>query len=118
MITETASLRTGIAVKYQSSRFSVGQLVQHKLFDYRGVVVDVDPCFMGTEEWYEQMARTRPPREAPWYRVLVHDAGHETYVAERNLEEDDSLAPIRHPLVEDYFGDFRDGQYIPHQPMN
>jgi heat shock protein HspQ len=31
------------------SRFSIGELVHHRKFDYRGVVVDVDPVFQGTE---------------------------------------------------------------------
>lgn len=91
--------------------FSVGDLVHHKLFDYRGVIIDVDPQMMLSEEWYEQVARSRPPKDKPWYRVLVHDASHETYVAERNLEPDTSDAPICHPLVDMFFGNFSDGHY-------
>ena len=34
-------------------KFSVGELVHHRLFDYRGVIVDVDQNFRGTEDWYE-----------------------------------------------------------------
>jgi heat shock protein HspQ len=94
------------------SRFSVGDLVHHKLFDYRGVIVDVDPRMMLSDEWYESVARSRPPRDKPWYRVLVHDAMHETYVAERNLEADDSNEPIHHPLVDAFFSDFSDGRYV------
>lgn len=90
----------------------VGQLITHKLFNYRGVIVDVDPCFMGSEQWYREMALTRPPRNRPWYRVLVHDATHETYVAERNLRNDDSAEPVNHPLLDSYFVDFRDGFYV------
>ncbi len=55
-------------------KFSVGQIVRHKLFDYRGVVVDVDPTFQSTEDWYQQMAKSHPPKDRPWYHVLVHDA--------------------------------------------
>ena len=57
----------------ESSRasFSPGQLVHHLRFDYRGVVVDVDATFCGSDEWYEQVARSRPPKDAPWYHVLV-----------------------------------------------
>lgn len=94
------------------ARFSPGQLVHHRLFDYRGVVVDVDPVFSGTEEWYDQVARSRPPKNQPWYQVLVHDATHETYVAERHLEPDNTLEPINHPGVAMVFTDFRDGTYI------
>ena len=97
---------------------SVGQLVRHKLFHYRGVVYDVDPVFMLTEEWYETMAKSRPPKDEPWYRVLVHDATHETYVAQRNLVPDDSDAPIHHPLSDTYFRAFTDGKYVPRQRGN
>ena len=95
-----------------SAKFTVGQLVTHKLFNYRGVIVDVDPCYQGTEDWYDQVALTRPPKNAPWYRVLVHNAVHETYVAERNLEADDIIEPIHHPLINEFFDAFEDGHYI------
>jgi heat shock protein HspQ len=93
------------------AQFHIGQLVHHRLFDYRGVILDVDPVFQGTEEWYDQVARSRPPRDKPWYRILVHEANHETYVAERNLEPDESTDPINHPLLSEFFSGFRDGRY-------
>jgi heat shock protein HspQ len=101
-----------------NAHFSVGDLVHHKLFDYRGVIVDVDPHLMLSDEWYEAVARSRPPKDQPWYRVLVHDAAHETYVAERNLETDASGAPIRHPLIETCFQSFSDGHYSAAGRMN
>ena len=61
---------------------------------------------------YEQVARSRPPRDRPWYHVLPDDATHTTYVAERNLEPDESLEPIVHPLVPQFFEGFRDGRYV------
>lgn len=97
----------------QEAKFRVGQLVRHKLFDYRGVVFDVDPIFLGTEEWYAQMARSQPPKDRPWYHVLVHDAIHTTYVAEQNMEPDFDLAPIRHPQVDDLFEGLGEDGYIP-----
>ncbi len=100
------------------ARFDVGQLIHHKLFDYRGVVVDVDPTFQGSDEWYQQVARSRPPKDEPWYRVLVHDAKHETYVAERNLEPDKLEGPVNHPLVDAVFDGFRDGRYLTRRPIN
>lgn len=94
------------------ARFSPGQLVHHLRFDYRGVVVDVDPTFSGTDEWYQQMARSRPPRDAPWYHVLVDGAEHMTYVAERNLEPDSTGEEARHPLLDHFFEGFQDGRYV------
>ena len=93
-------------------KFNIGQLIQHRLFEYRGVIVDVDATFQGTEEWYEQMAKSRPPREEPWYHVLVDEAQHTTYVAERNLKSDQLNDPINHPLLDHFFSDFRDGRYL------
>ena len=94
------------------AKFHVGQIVCHKLFSYRGVVADVDPGFRGTDEWYEQMARSRPPKDEPWYHVLVHNHEHWTYVAEQNLDDDDSDKPIMHPDLEQVFGEMRDGAYV------
>ena len=102
----------GTVTKITSTRFSVGDLIHHRLFDYRGVIVDVDPTFQATEEWYEAVARSRPPKDKPWYHILVHDAAHTTYVAERNLEPDVSTDPIAHPMVEQFFSRFENGKYI------
>ena len=96
----------------KQAKFFVGQVVHHKLFGYRGVVVDVDPQFDGSEQWYEQMAHSRPPKEDPWYHVLVHDEDYNTYVAERNLEPDLSKDGINHPLVSVVFEKFIDGAYV------
>jgi heat shock protein HspQ len=99
-------------------KYGIGQLVHHKVFDYRGVVIDVDPVFSLSDEWYEQVAKSRPPKDAPWYRVLVGDASHETYVAERHLEEDVIGAPIEHPLLEDFFDTFENGHYVRSRALN
>ena len=100
------------------AKFSVGELIHHRRFDYRGVVADVDPEFQRSEEWYEAMAKSRPPKDAPWYHVLVHGAAHMTSVAERNLEIDDDGGPIVHPLIDRFFADLRDGRYRAKQSLN
>ena len=99
-------------------KFSVGELVHHRLFDYRGVIVDVDRNYQGTEEWYEAVAKSRPPKNRPWYHVLVHGKEHSTYVAERNLQPDDSVEPINHPLLEHFFSKFENGKYFRNAPDN
>jgi heat shock protein HspQ len=102
----------GTVTQFRRAKFAVGDLVHHSLFNYRGVVFDVDPTFQGSEEWYEAMARTRPPKNRPWYHVLVHGASHTTYVAERNLETDPAGGPINHPMLGRLFSDFVDGRYV------
>tara|TARA_Y100001934_G_C12116889_1_gene661234 strand:- start:227 stop:544 length:318 start_codon:yes stop_codon:yes gene_type:complete len=98
-------------MRMNDAKFAPGQLIHHVRFDYRGVVYDVDAVFSGTDEWYEQMARSQPPKDAPWYHVLVDGASHTTYVAERNLESATELAPIQHPLLDSMFDQFEDGVY-------
>jgi heat shock protein HspQ len=102
----------------REAKFSLGQLVRHGLFAYRGVVTDVDGSFQLSEEWYEQVARTRPPKDQPWYHVLVHDSTQMTYVAERNLMPDPEVEPIRHPLLAFYFDHFEGGRYTSERPVN
>lgn len=92
-------------------RFGVGQLVEHQLFGYRGVVVDVDATFQLTEDWYREVARSRPPKDRPWYHVLVDGGDHMTYVAEQNLDEDASARPVTHPWLGRFFDRFSSGRY-------
>ena len=98
-------------VVIREAEFAIGQLVHHKLFGYRGVIVEVDAQFSGSPVWYEHVARSRPSKAKPWYHVLPHDTSHQTYVAEQNLESDDTNAPIEHPLVALFFDRFADGHY-------
>ena len=93
------------------AKFSIGQCIQHRLFDYRGVIVDVDAEFLGSDEWYDEFASCRPPKDEPWYHVLVHNADNETYVAERNLEPDQTYEPVNHPLLGEFFSGFEQGVY-------
>ena len=108
----------GTVTNITRARFAVGDLVHHRLFDYRGVVVDVDATFQSTDEWYDRVARSRPPKDEPWYHVLVHDAVHSTYVAERNLEPDASMSPVMHPMLERIFSRFENGRYLRDERVN
>ena len=88
------------------AKFRIGQIIHHKLFNYTGVVFDIDPLFQGSDEWYEQVARSRPLKNKPWYHVLVHTAEHTTYVAEQNLNLEEQPMTIQHPLVNFFFTKF------------
>ena len=93
------------------AKFKIGQIIHHKLFDYTGVVFDIDPIFQGSEEWYKQMARTLPPKNEPWYHVLVQATEHTTYVAEQNLDLEKQPKAIQHPLINSLFTKFDGFQY-------
>ena len=75
------------------------------------MVFDIDPFFQGSDEWYEQVAKSRPQKKKPWYHVLVHNAEHTTYVAEQNLDLEEHPQAIQHPLINSLFAKFDGSQY-------
>jgi len=99
-------------LKITTAKYSVGDLIHHKLFDYRGVIVDVDASFQSTDEWYATVARSRPPKDEPWYHVLVDKSDNSTYVAEQNLEPDPSAKRIDHPMIDEFFTELLNGRYV------
>ena len=100
------------------ARFDVGEVVVHTLFDYRGVVYDIDPVFSLADEWYEAMARSKPPKDEPWYHVLVDGEVYTTYVAQRNLKTNGTNLPVVHLLLSDYFSRFDGSSYLPRDRAN
>ncbi|MGZ0656871.1 heat shock protein HspQ [Coraliomargarita sp. W4R72] len=91
--------------------YDLGVVVIHQIYGYRGVIVAIDQRCMAGDTWY-QSNKTQPPREQPWYHVLVHDSGGlSTYVAQSNLAEDTSGRPVSHPRIDSYFADFKEGRY-------
>ncbi len=102
----------------QQAKFAIGEIIHHVLFNYRGVIFDVDFKYLGSDEWYQQVALSRPPKNQPWYHVLVDNGTHQTYVAEQNLELSDIVTPVRHPLIEQFFTRRENGVYIPRSRNN
>lgn len=96
------------------AKFHIGQVVRHRLFPFRGVIFDVDPTFDNTEEWYEAIPEAiRPSKDQPFYHLLAENAETEyvAYVSEQNLLPDTSGEPVRHPQVQDFFGDLDGDRY-------
>ena len=88
------------------AKFSIGDVVRHKHFDFRGVIYDVDFEFNNSEEWYQSIPKdVRPRKDQPFYHLLAenNDITYEAYVSEQNLTADDSDEPIKHPLIEEIF---------------
>ena len=96
----------------KSAQFYVGQIIEHVKVGYRGVIYAVDAEFSLSEEWYEQVALSRPPRNQPWYHVMVDGATHTTYVAQRHLTASDDLSQIDHPALGQTFGRFDGSRYL------
>ena len=95
----------------QKAKFSIGDIVKHKHFEFRGVIYDVDFEFNNSEEWYQSIPKNvRPRKDQPFYHLLAEndEITYEAYVSEQNLLIDDSDEPIKHPLIEEIFSGKKD----------
>lgn len=94
--------------------FCIGDVVRHRLYPFRGVIVDVDPEFDNTEEWYASIPEdVRPAREQPFYYLLAENSEtyYSAYVSQQNLLSDTENGPVNHPDIEDVFDGFEEGRY-------
>lgn len=91
--------------------FAPGDLVSHRRYGYRAVVVEVDPQCRASEAWYQKNA-TQPKRDQPWYHLLVDQSASITYAAQSSLEMDTQGTPVEHPLLALFFSGFQDGQHL------
>lgn len=112
-IAEFKSLGSKINMSEYVLKYYIGQVVEHNKFGYRGVIYDADAQFEGSEDWYETVAKSRPPKDAPWYHVLVDGQEATTYVAERHLQASNNVDPIQHYLLDLYFSSYKNNKYIP-----
>lgn len=96
------------------ARFSIGDVVKHRLFDFRGVIFDIDPVFANSEEWYQAIPEEiRPPKDQPFYHLLAEnsDSTYVAYVSQQNLLPDMDGEPVDHPAIRDLFEGFAGGRY-------
>jgi heat shock protein HspQ len=90
----------------RTAKFGIGQVVKHRIFEFRGVVFDVDPVFDNTEDWWLAIPEEiRPSKDQPFYHLFAENAESEyiAYVSEQNLLPDESGEPLRHPQISDFF---------------
>jgi heat shock protein HspQ len=100
--------------KSRTAKFTIGQVVRHRLYPFRGIVFDIDPVFANTDEWYESIpAERRPSKDQPFYHLYAENAETEyvAYVSEQNLLPDSSSEPLRHPQVSEIFEKDETGSY-------
>jgi heat shock protein HspQ len=106
----------GGAGSVRVAKYSVGQVVKHRIYPFRGIIFDIDPVFNNTEEWWLSIPEEiRPRKDQPFYHLLAENDETEyvAYVSEQNLLPDDSGRPVRHPEVERLFQRMKDGTYRP-----
>ncbi|MEL6280072.1 MAG: heat shock protein HspQ [Pseudomonadota bacterium] len=96
------------------AKYTIGQVVKHRVYPFRGVIFDVDPVFSNTEEWWNSIPEdVRPRKDQPFYHLLAENetSYYVAYVSEQNLLVDESGEPVDHPEVEELFGDLKNGLY-------
>jgi heat shock protein HspQ len=97
-----------------TARFAIGDVVCHRLFEFRGVIFDVDPVFANSEEWYEAIPEdVRPRKDQPFYHILAENAesSYIAYVSQQNLVVDESDEPVDHPGISGLFDGYAGGRY-------
>ena len=75
----------------KKAKFSIGNIVKHRHFNFRGVIYDVDFEFNNSEEWYQSIPKdVRPRKDQPFYHLLAenNEITYEAYVSEQNLITD------------------------------
>jgi heat shock protein HspQ len=97
------------------AKFSIGQVVRHRIFPFRGVIFDVDPEFANSEAWWLSIPEAvRPRKDQPFYHILAENedqSSYEAYVSEQNLLPDESDRPVAHPQTALIFEAFSPGRY-------
>ena len=99
---------------YKDPLFNIGDIVKHRIYPFRGVIVDVDPEFSNTEEWYQSIpAEIRPSREQPYYHLMAENTEtfYTAYVSQQNLVCDGENGPLEHPDLEEIFSGMDHGKY-------
>ena len=94
--------------------FNIGDIVKHRIYPFRGVIVDVDPEFSNTEEWYQSIpAEIRPSRQQPYYHLMAENTEtfYTAYVSQQNLVRDGENGPLEHPDLEEIFSGMDHGKY-------
>ncbi|HXH14677.1 MAG TPA: heat shock protein HspQ [Sphingomonas sp.] len=103
-----------VAPPISHASFSIGDIVRHRLFDFRGVIFDVDPVFANSDEWYAAIPEDiRPRKDQPFYHLLAEnmESSYVAYVSQQNLIFDDSDEPVDHPAISGLFSDYANGRY-------
>ena len=103
-----------VAPPISHANFSIGDVVRHRLFDFRGVIFDVDPVFANSDEWYAAIPEDiRPRKDQPFYHLLAEnmESSYVAYVSQQNLVPDDSDEPVDHPAIDGLFSEYADGRY-------
>ncbi|XP_014681547.1 PREDICTED: F-box only protein 21-like [Priapulus caudatus] len=98
-------------------KFRVGQVIKHKIWGYRGVIIGWDEDAKAPEWWVNQNHPDDKPdwRTQPNYSVIVdtrdRPTPQSTYIPQENIEVL-KQTKIIHPVLDDYFENYDGTQYL------
>ncbi|KAL5010203.1 hypothetical protein ScPMuIL_012508 [Solemya velum] len=99
-------------------KYRIGQVIKHKTWGYRGVIVGWDLVAKAPEAWFKEMHPKNKERwrQMPNYLILVDTRDRlvpqSTYVPEENIDILSNMQ-VFHPELEEYFEKFDGAQYLP-----
>ncbi|XP_015911449.1 uncharacterized protein [Parasteatoda tepidariorum] len=105
-------------LRHPNVKYRVGQVVRHRKWNYRGVIIGWDEKARAPIEWLEQMHGKENPhwRDMPNYSILVDTRDRLipqlTYVPQENIEIITDTQVI-HPMIELHFERFDGIRYLP-----
>ena len=105
---------TSLTPDTAEAQFTIGDVVRHRIFDFRGVIFDIDPVFANSEEWYQSIPESvRPSKNQPFYHLFAEngDNSYIAYVSQQNLLSDTEHGPVDHPAIKRIFEGFGGQRY-------
>lgn len=100
--------------KVATAKFSIGQVIRHRLYPVRGVVFDVDPEFDDNCRSHEMiLVDGRSNRDQPFYYLFAENerAPFVAYFSEQDLLVDVTEEPVQHPRIDELFERNESGCY-------
>lgn len=95
---------------YKEAKFNIGDCVIHQRYGYRAVIIDADPLFQASGRINPQASKRAFAIRNPWYRLLVDNTSHITYVEECHLRLDKNEHKIVNPKLNFYLKE-QQGRY-------
>lgn len=92
------------------AKFGLGQIVRHRDAMFRGVVIDIDPCYIGDPDGSDEGLK-----DEPHYQVLAIGAngGFAVYAAESVLDPDPELSALTREAELRWFNIDAQGRHAP-----
>ena len=96
------------------AKFSIGEVVKHRHFDFRRSFTMWILNLIIQKNGISQFQKVSGQEKITFYHLLAesNDVTYEAYVSEQNLLIDKSKKPVKHPLIEEIFSGKKSANYF------